>query len=194
MATLEFNALWRGHPLNNAEQAPCRLPKALETGGKLLQAGLPSYPNQCAIRMGVALRRAGVTIEQMGGITTCDYHPKSEMHCLNAQQTAGAIARLSFGNIKPAEKLVGLEVAEFYHKIYGRKGMIFFADYWSRTVTINSRDGTTERITESVPTGDHVDVWNGYRTTANWLMEWFSWLGYYHTYVKSREIWFWEIE
>jgi hypothetical protein len=194
MARLEFNALWRGHPLNNAEQAPCRLPKSSQVDGKLLLAGLPSYHNQCAIRMGVALRRAGVTIEQMGGVTTCEYHPRSELHCLNAEQTASGIARLRFDNLAPMEVLSGVNAAEFYHKLYGRKGIVFFADYWSRTVTINNKDGTRESITESVPTGDHVDVWNGYRTTASWLMEWFSWLGYYHTYVKAREIRFWEIK
>jgi hypothetical protein len=191
MATkLEFDALWRSHPLNNAQQAPCRLPKD-SAGG--LKRGFPSYPNQCAIRMGVCLRGAGVTIDQLGRITTCDFHPREEMHVLNAQQTADAVGRLSLPGIKPVEKIIGPEVADFYNRLFGRRGIVFFKDYWSRSVAVNGPNGT-EYVKEKTPTGDHIDVWNGYRTSAAWLMEWFSWLGYYHTYSAAREIWFWEVE
>jgi hypothetical protein len=193
MARLEFGTLWREHPLNTADQSPCRLPRPVEIGGRTLPSGYPAYANQCAIRLGVALRRAGVTIEQMGGLATCDHHPRSEMHVLNAEQTAHAIARLRFDNLGPMERLSGPDTAAFYSKLFGRRGLIYFADYWSRTNPVTGPDGSVSHRREAAPTGDHVDVWNGYRTTANWLMEWFSWLGYYHTYVKSREIWFWEI-
>lgn len=191
---LEFGALWRAHPLNNAQQAPCRLPQDVESGGKTILKGLPSYPNQCAIRMGLALKGAGVTIDQLGRITTCSYHPAGEMHVLNAQQTADAIARLKIDGLGPVEKLTGADTAQFYHKLFGRKGIIYFKDYWSRSVTVSGDGGMPQSIKESTATGDHIDVWNGYRTTANWLMEWFSWLGYYHTYVNAKEIWFWEVK
>ncbi len=58
-----------------------------------LGRGFPSYPNQCAIRMGVALRGAGVTIDQLGRITTCDFHPRDEMHTLNAAADGGCHRR-----------------------------------------------------------------------------------------------------
>ena len=39
-----------------------------------------------------------------------------------------------------------------------------------------------------------IDVWNGYRSSTKWLMEWFSWLGYYSNYVQAKEIWFWDVK
>ncbi|MEZ5774483.1 MAG: T6SS effector amidase Tae4 family protein [Hyphomicrobiaceae bacterium] len=194
MATLDFDKLWRAHPLNNAEQLPCRLPKDMEVDGKLLLKGLPSYANQCAIRMGVCMHRAGITIGELGGVATCSFHGREEMHTLNAQQMGDAISRLRYDNLSPVEKLTGADAAGFYTKIINRRGFIFFKDYWARSVAIKGPAGTTEWVHEKSPTGDHVDLWNGYRTSANWLMEWFSWLGYYHTYSKSKEIWFWEIK
>jgi hypothetical protein len=161
-------------------------------GGKRLLRGLPSYPNQCAIRMGVSLKAAGVTIGQLGGITTCSYHPREEMHLLNAQQTADAINRLG---LSPVEKYVGADAANFYPKVFGRRGIIFIKDYWYRSIP-GGRDAEGKQLytKETVPTGDHIDVWNGYRTTAAFLMEWFSWLGYYSNYADAREIWFWEVK
>ena len=41
------------------------------------------------------------------------------------------------------------------------------------------------------PTGDHIDLWNGWRTSAKMLFPWFGWLGGYN---KSSEIWFWEVK
>ena len=41
---------------------------------------------------------------------------------------------------------------------------------------------------QGTSTGDHIDVWNGYRSTSKWLMEWFSWLGYYSNYAEAKEI------
>jgi hypothetical protein len=37
-------------------------------------------------------------------------------------------------------------------------------------------------------------VWNGYRSSAKWLLEWFSWVGYYSNYANAGEIWFWEVK
>ena len=70
---------------------------------------------------------------------------------------------------------------DFYGKLYGRTGIIYIQDYW-------------KRHGETTPTGDHIDVWNGYRSSTKWLMEWFSWLGYYSNYVQAKEIWFWDVK
>lgn len=190
---LDFKTLWRSHPLNHSTQLPCRLPKEVVEGGKTLAKGLPSYHNQCAIRMGVALKGAGIGIDQIGRVATCSFHDRQEMHVLNAQQLADAIGRLKIGGLGPLEKIVSPDTAAFYPKIFGRKGIIFFKDYWSRTVSTTNPDGTTASVKESSATGDHIDLWNGYRASAAWLMEWFSWLGYYSNYADSKEIWFWEV-
>jgi len=81
-----------------------------------------------------------------------------------------------------ARSRIGTEAAHYYPKLFGRTGIVYFQDYWKRT----SDSGRA--------TGDHIDVWNGYRSSAKWLLEWFSWLGYYSNYANAGEIWFWEVK
>jgi hypothetical protein len=104
------------------------------------------------------------------------------MHFINANQLANALAHASIPGIGTVEKITGTETAHYYPKIFGRTGIIYFQDYWKRS----SDSGR--------PTGDHIDVWNGYRSSAKWLLEWFSWLGYYSNYANAGEIWFWEVK
>jgi Type VI secretion system (T6SS), amidase effector protein 4 len=85
-----------------------------------------------------------------------------------------------FGN-QCSIRMVGTEASHFYKKLFGRTGIIYIQDYW-------------KRHGETTPTGDHIDVWNGYRSSTKWLMEWFSWLGYYSNYVQAREVWFWDVK
>lgn len=177
-----FRDLWRGHPINHSVQNPCIAPNDfVNIEGRQIQKGYPVYANQCAIRMGVALREAGVTPAQLGRVTTCGAHPAEHMHFINASQLAGAIARANLPGFGPIQKFSGPEAANFYPHMLGRTGAMFISDYWKRTG-------------ESVPTGDHIDVWNGYRSSAKWLMEWFSWAGYYSNYAGASEIWFWEVQ
>ncbi len=180
---IEFNDLWRGHPINESVQSPCIAPHNLTNmEGKQIRLGFPVFSNQCAIRMGVSLRRAGVQPSQLSGITHCAVHPRSDMHFINASQLANGIARAGISGVGPTEKYTAADAAQFYPKIFGRTGIIYIQDYWRRS-TDSGR-----------PTGDHIDVWNGYRSSAKWLMEWFSWLGYYSNYADAGEIWFWEVK
>jgi len=180
---IEFNDLWRGHPINESVQTPCIAPYDLTNlEGNFVRKGFPVFPNQCAIRMGVALRRAGMQPSQLGGVTQCGVHPREQMHFINANQLANAIARASVAGVGPIERMRGTDVAQYYPKLFGRTGIIYIQDYWRRS-TDSDR-----------PTGDHIDVWNGYRSSAKWLMEWFSWLGYYSNYAGAAEIWFWPVE
>ncbi len=180
---VKFVDLWRGHPINESVSTPCIAPHALTNmEGDHVPMGFPVFHNQCAIRMGVALRRAGVTPGQLGGCTSCGVHPASDMHYVRATELAERIASANIPGVAPIEKFVGPEVAHYYSKLFGRTGIIFFKDYWNRS----SDSGR--------PTGDHIDVWNGYRSSAKWLLEWFSWLGYYSNYANASEIWFWEVK
>ncbi len=104
------------------------------------------------------------------------------MHFINANQLANGLARASIAGVGPVEKITGTEPAQYYPKIFGRTGIIYIQDYWRRSTD-------SDRAT-----GDHIDVWNGYRSSAKWLMEWFSWLGYYSNYAGAGEIWFWEVK
>lgn len=181
---IEFKDLWNGHPINESVQTPCIAPYDLTSmEGKLVPRGFPVFANQCAIRMGVALRRAGVQPSQVSGCAHCSVHAREEMHFINASSLAQSLLHARIDGMGPVEKFTGADTAEFYPKIFGRTGIIFIQDYWHR--------GTDAK---DQPTGDHIDVWNGYRSSAKWLMEWFSWLGYYSNYAGAREIWFWPVK
>lgn len=180
---VQFIDLWRGHPINESVSTPCiAASDVTNLSGNAVAAGFPVYPNQCAIRMGVALRRAGVSLEELGKVTTCGVHDRHDLHCINANQLAKAIRQANLQGFGPIEVISGDDVRQFYTRIFGRTGVIYVQDYWMRT---DDRD--------SAPTGDHIDVWNGYRSSAKWLMEWFSWAGYYSNYAKAREMWFWPV-
>ncbi len=177
--SLTFQKIWSGHPFNNSERAPARMLQDTQFGGKLIKKGAPSFANQCAIRMGVALREAGITLSQIGNPRVSWFHKKEDMFVLVAEELARGLKGAKIEGLKPM--VVVKDPKNFHKELFGRKGIIFFKDYWFRKGEKN-------------PSGDHIDVWNGYRTSAKWLMEWFSWLGYTENYGKSKEIWFWEVE
>jgi len=179
-----FKDLWYGHPVNESVQYPCVAPRDLvNLEQKPIREGFPVFGNQCAIRMTVALKNAGVRPQQLSGCAHCSVHPLDEMHFINASQVANALARGQIPGLGTPQKIIGKDASAFYPKLFGRTGVIYIQDYWLRTTDQPGR-----------PTGDHIDVWNGYRPTTKWIMEWFSWLGYYSNYAEAREIWFWEVK
>jgi hypothetical protein len=181
---LTFRDLWRNHPANESVATPCIAPRDLTNlEGKHIGKGFPVFSNQCAIRMSVTLKRCGVTPGQLSSAAHCSVHSREEMHLINASQVANAIARANLPGVGPIQRITGKDASEFYPHLFGRTGLIYIQDYWARS---------TDRPGQ--PTGDHIDVWNGYRPTTKWLMEWFSWLGYYSNYAQAREIWFWDVK
>jgi hypothetical protein len=179
---LQFKDLWFRHPANEAVTYPCVAQQALTSlEGKEIARGYPVFSNQCAIRLGVALKRAGVPPQSLRGLVTCGVHAPEELHIIRAADLARALARIELPGLGKLERITGKDAAEFYPRIFGRTGIIYLQDYWRRTGETN-------------PTGDHIDVWNGYRSSTKWLMEWFSWLGYYSNYADAKEIWFWEVK
>jgi len=173
-----FKDLWYRHPANNSIQYPCVAPYGLTNlEGKPVAQGYPVFGNQCSIRMGVALKNAGATIR----LQTCGVHAADEQHIIRAADLARGLAGASFQGVGKVEKIVGTEASQFYKKLFGRTGIIYIQDYWKRSG-------------ETTPTGDHIDVWNGYRSSTKWLMEWFSWLGYHSNYVQAKEVWFWDVK
>jgi len=166
---VSFNKLWDSHPTNLGIQAPCR------TDGK------SNFVNQCAVRMGVCLRDAGVSPGQISGAITCRQardtgHDDAAMHYLRARELAVALRSARIEGVSAVDTQTN--PADFANELDGRKGIIFFNGYWWRDRDVNA------------PTGDHIDLWNGWRTTAKMLLPWFGWLG---GYEKSGQIWFWEV-
>lgn len=179
-----FRELWFGHPINESVSTPCIAPERITNfEGRIIHPGFPVYSNQCAIRMGIALKRAGVQPGQISGCATCGAHHADQMHFIRANEVANAITRSRLAGVGPLEKLTGTDANHFYPKLFGRTGVIYIENYWMRTT---DKPGN--------PTGDHIDVWNGYRSSAKWLMEWFSWAGYYGNYAQAKQIWFWEVK
>jgi hypothetical protein len=176
-----FKDLWYRHPANNSTQYPCIAPRTLTNmEGKQILPGFPVFGNQCSIRMGVCLKNAGVPPGTLR-LATCGVHGADEMHIIRATDLANGLAWASIAGVGKVERITGTEAAHFYKKIFGRTGIVYIQDYW-------------KRAGETTPTGDHIDVWNGYRSSTKWLMEWFSWLGYYSNYAQAKEIWFWDVK
>ncbi len=147
-ATLSFDQLWNNHPTVAGDKYPCR------------KNGTPTYSDQCAIRVGVALRKSGFDLGKppFASLGTCGLHP-GEGHVLLAQSLATALQKYS--NLKGA--LIGktqvIDPKTFNNDIDGKTGIIFLADFWAR-----------KGETNTTRSGDHIDVWN-----KNRLTQWYSW-------------------
>ncbi len=138
MKKVKFKELWNSYPDN----APCNA----------------KFKNQCAIKVGAALASSGVkTIDIVNIKRHCWFHDKKEGHILSAQDLADGLSK---NKIHGLEKAIELPGNGFKTKITGKKGIIFFQNYWQRN------EDAPERTT-----GDHIDLWNGSRLT-----DWSSWI------------------
>jgi|WetSurMetagenome_2_1015567.scaffolds.fasta_scaffold634868_2 hypothetical protein len=99
--------------------------------------GQPAWPNQCAIRMSVALVGAGVSLESFGG-GKC-----SHGHARLAQQLADW---LRHGLAEP-RIVSSTGEAALRQEIAQQQGIIFFQDCFARPG-------------EESLQGDHIDVWD----------------------------------
>ncbi len=176
---VNFNACWDSHPdIADSEHNPCRN-----------KEGNPAHSSQCAIRLGIALKRAGVEVpvkpkgfKRLGHCWQKAH--KGEQHVLRAEVLAKWLLkqRKQFGR---AEKKVGskwdaTDGVDWEH-FKGRKGIVFFKDFWSR----KGKDDDPN------PTGDHIDIWNGENQAG-----FFSPADHRNTndyFHRSKQIWFWEL-
>ncbi len=179
---ITFNMLWENHPTITGQDNPCT------TNGKL------NFTNQCAIRVGVSLAKCGVKTSNLPGATHCWHgHDKSEGHVIRAEELANALNKYPISGIQQVQKV---NPEEFSKELFGKKGIIFFKDYWRRT-----NNGKKESFHNR--SGDHIDLWNGSKIT-----DWRSWARIYarigsfglHDLVPgwsdledSKSIWFWRV-
>ncbi len=114
--------LWKNHPAPNK---PC---------------DTTTFPNQCAIRMGVALALTGVKLDTFSGARCYPGFKHSPRHILRAHELAKWLSEPSqipsVGKVRkiPQSKLVNSDYL-------GKKGVVFLRDGWGAT--------------------DHIDVFNG---------------------------------
>jgi Type VI secretion system (T6SS), amidase effector protein 4 len=135
---LSFDKLWQGYPSSK--------PYVDKSGDPP-----KGFENQCAIKVSVALHAAGVDMKSFKGAAVS---VDDKRLAIRAEELAAWLK---------TQHLIGLPLKpenvtgkEWQDKIKGRKGIVFFANYWPR-------DGETR------PTGDHIDLWNGWRLTASGL-------------------------
>lgn len=110
----------------------------------------PLFSNYCAINLSHALLKSGVTINSSRSVITCygcnDKNYKNR-HIIRAQELANW---LKISKINGLGNLKELNGSNFKQYVSGKKGIIFFKDYWQR-----SSDTGNNR------TGDHIDIWTG---------------------------------
>lgn len=165
MATLKFENLWDNYPHNK----PCS----------------NDFQNQCAIKVGAALAKSGVDTKRLvPGKRHCWHHGVADGHILAAEELAAGLQKVSLPGIG---RTTSLTPVNYKSAIAGKTGIIFFKDYWMRSVD-----------KEGAPTGDHIDLWNKNRIT-----DWSSWLriqfgvvipDVWSDFEKAKKILFWEVK
>lgn len=150
-----FQKLWQHHPTG---EFPC------STDGK------KNFENQCAIRMGACLAKAGIDTADWP-VRRCWQHKKEEAHVLAAEELAHALCRIIVPGMKKVEKFSG---KEDFDKIKRRQGIVLFKNFYGPGMQ-----------------GDHIDLWNGWRLSslASLISVYTPWGSKYH----KGEIWFWEV-
>ena len=164
MEKLSFKKLWDAYP----DDPPCK----------------DTFTNQCAIKVGAALARNGIdTTRLVDAKRHCWFHQHGEGHVLAAEELAAGLKKARLPGLQTAIVTSG---EEFKSRVAGKKGIIFFKDYWLRS---NDRP--------EQPTGDHIDLWNGSRIT-----DWTSWLriqggivipGIWSDLEKASTVLFWQV-
>jgi len=172
-----FNELWKNHPTNTDNENPC------SANGK------SNFGDQCAIRLGVCLQNGGIDTTRIPGVTRCWYHNIIEGHIIRAEEFAKALKQHS-PFLSGIQRIQEVNPIDFKNTIAGKRGIIFYKDYWRRTV-----NGKKECFRNR--SGDHIDLWNGARLTdwRTWarIQLNLSWEGSWSDYEKSKEIWFWRV-
>lgn len=148
------------------------------------------FSNYCAINLSHALQNTGITLNSFNGVTCwgCESIENNNQHAIRAQELADWLLH---SNINGLSSVVTLTGDNFKDYISGKKGIVFFKDYWQR-----------ETDTDTNRTGDHIDLWDGSNLASNNFFEnWFRFafpelveaFGSSNLYV-SKQVLFWEIQ
>jgi len=135
---LTFDKLWQGYPSSK--------PYVDKSGDPP-----KGFENQCAIKVSVALQAAGVDMKSFKGAAVA---VDDRRLAIRAEELAAWLK---------TQHLIGLPLKpenvtgkEWQDKIKGRKGIVFFGNYWARAGESQHR------------TGDHIDLWNKSTLTPSW--------------------------
>jgi hypothetical protein len=144
----------------------------------------PEFTNQCAIRISEVLLNNGFTMQSFRGARCYgDSSRNAGKHIIRAEELANWLRRSPIPGMGPTQEVAP---ENYTAELDGKTGIIFFKDYY----TLGNQRFENR-------SGDHIDLWNGSRTTGNW----FQWtrelqedIGVADDREASREIWFWEIK
>lgn len=171
MTAIKFETIWKNYP---DDETPCRDKKT----GNIP----PGYENQCAIRVGYALEKSGVSFASFRG-GRCPSASKNSGMVASAQDLANWLGPNRFPGCPKPETYTGKDAFE---KIEDRTGIIFLANYWQRPAD-----------KEKARTGDHIDLWNGSKMTSalSWIRVHLgiSWDGYWSDFRLASKVLFWYI-
>jgi hypothetical protein len=180
---LNFEVMWKAHPLNwnPIERTPFRHASKNKKNDpfQILREESPPppiYTDQCAIKMSIALQDGGLSLETFS-------KSRSEVREVFAvkKKYRGALAaeELAAWLIKALGKPDQYSPSEASTAVTGRKGIIFFKDFWARPG-------------ETTPQGDHIDLWNGSTTPQADPRAYQP--GPLSYFDRSKTVWFWEIK
>jgi hypothetical protein len=89
------------------------------------RTGQPAYDNQCAIRLGMALERSGVSFTSFKG-PRCQFGPHGNGMVLRASELARWLHTRPFKECPIGVPGPG---KDFATRLAGRTGIVFFEDY-----------------------------------------------------------------
>jgi len=146
--------------------------------------------------MGVSLTKCDVNTSRIPGAEHCWHkHDKSLGHIIRAEELAKGLEKYSVF-LPGVQKIQKINPKEFKDRLRGKRGIIFFKDYYQRT-----NNGKKESFRNR--SGDHIDLWNGSRLTdfKTWSRIHIRMGGFgIHSlfddvsdYEDSKSIWFWRI-
>ncbi len=167
---ITFSALWDNYPSSDPY---------VDKNGKA-PAG---YSNQCAIRLGTALEKSGVSFVTCRAKRAPGTNPRGGM-IASAQELANWLKTKPFSGCSSPQTYAGKTV---FDAIDDKTGIVFLANYWQRDPEV----GTSAR------SGDHIDLWNGSRFTSytSWarIHLGISWDGLWSDYERSDKAIFWHV-
>jgi hypothetical protein len=170
-----FSELWSNYPGDS-------------TIHKDPKTGEDTFDNHCAINVSDSLAKSGVSTASFKGTKCWNCPRKNGTHIVRAQDLADWLKKRPFPGCGKTLSSVG---SKFKSDFAGKKGIIFFRDYWQRS----NEKGTQDR------TGDHVDLWDDgtlagsgavgsfFRVTIG-----FHWDGWLSDLELAKEVLLWEIK
>jgi hypothetical protein len=168
--SVTFAKLWHGYPVGNPYPDPA---------GRF-------GDNQCAIRLSVALRQAGVDMRWFAGMAVVEVGGKPV--AIRADELAAWLQLRRPAGVGAAEVITG---EDWRRRISGRTGIVYFHEY----MPAGGGGGLT---------ASHIDLWNGWRLSlGSWGNDWEvacglvgvmpEGVGACYDKGRAREILFWPV-